>query len=100
MVRKEDEECNGKHITHLFIYLCIDFILVSHSHYIQFKFKVLIFKMGYYQHIKVQMRYKQKNMTTGLDQPYDIEFDFTSRFPIGFRGCFVCGATDHFGTSK
>ena len=39
-------------------------------------------------------------MTTGLDHPYDIEFDFTSRFPIGFRGCFVCGATDHFGTSK
>ena len=39
-------------------------------------------------------------MTTCLDHPYDIEYDYTSRFPISFRGCFVCGATDYFGTNK
>ena len=38
--------------------------------------------------------------TTGLDHPYDIEYDFTSQFTIVFRGCFVCGDTDYFRTSK
>ena len=53
----------------------------------------------YYKHTKVQLRYK-KNRTISLDHPFNIEYDFTSRFPIGFRGSFVCGATDHFGTHK
>ena len=42
----------------------------------------------------------KKNKTTGLDHPYDNENDFTSRFPVGFRGCFICGATYHFGSSS
>ena len=50
-------------------------------------------------HTKIQLRYK-KNRTTGLDHPYDIEYNYTSRFPIGFRGCFVCGDTYLFGTNK
>ena len=54
---------------------------------------------GYYMHTKVQLRYKQKNRTKGLDLLYDTEYDYTSRFPIGFRGCFVCGATYHFRTN-
>ena len=58
-----------------------------------------LWRKGYYRHTKVQLRYK-KNRTTGLDHPYDIEYDYDSQFPIGFRGCFICGATDHFGTNK
>ena len=41
-----------------------------------------------------------KNRSTGLNHPYNIEYYYTSRFPIGFRGCFVCGATDHFGSNN
>ena len=57
-----------------------------------------LWRKGYYMHTKVQLRYKKK--TTGLDRPYDIEYDYTSRFPIGFRGCFVYGTTDRFGTNN
>ena len=35
-----------------------------------------------------------------MDHPYVIKYDYTSRFPIGFRGCFVCGIIDHFGTNN
>ena len=35
---------------------------------------------------------------TGLQHPYDKETNYISRFPVGFRGCFNCGATDHFST--
>ena len=42
----------------------------------------------------------KKNSTTGLYHSYDIEHNFTYRFPINFRGSFICGAIDHFGTSK
>ena len=28
--------------------------------------------------------------------PYDAEYNFMSRFPIGFRGCFICGSTNYF----
>ena len=59
-----------------------------------------LWRKGYYMHTKVQLRYNKKNKTTGLDHPYDIEYDYTSRFPIGFRGCYICGATDHFGNNK
>ena len=38
----------------------------------------------------------KKNNATGLDHPYDAEYNFTSRFPVGFRGCFICGEMDHF----
>ena len=27
---------------------------------------------------------------TGAAHPYDAEYDFTSRFPLGFNGCFTC----------
>ena len=32
----------------------------------------------------------------GVEHPYDPEWDFTSEFPVGFRGCFICGKDDHF----
>ena len=32
----------------------------------------------------------------GVEHPYDPEWDFTSEFPVGFRGCFICGKADHF----
>ena len=38
----------------------------------------------------------KKNSTTGLDHPYDMEYNFTSRFTVSFRGCFICGATYYF----
>ena len=38
----------------------------------------------------------EKNRITGLYHLYDIEYDFTSRFPISFRWCFICGAIDYF----
>ena len=38
----------------------------------------------------------KKNRITGLDHPYDFEYNLTSRFPVSFRGCLICGATDHF----
>ena len=56
-----------------------------------------LWRKGYYSHTKVQLRYKQrKNRTTCLDHSYDIEYNFTSRFSVGFRGSFICGATNHF----
>ena len=41
-----------------------------------------------------------KKRTSCLNHPYDIEYDYTSRLPIGFQGCFVYGATGYFGTNK
>ena len=38
----------------------------------------------------------KKNRTTALNYPYDVEYNFTTRFPVGFRGCFICGATYQF----
>ena len=35
---------------------------------------------------------------TGIPHPYDESRDFLSRFPLGFRGCYYCGNTDHFRT--
>ena len=56
-----------------------------------------LWRKGYYSHTKVQLRYKQrKNRTTCLDHSYDIEYNFTSRFSVSFRGSFICGATNHF----
>ena len=33
---------------------------------------------------------------TGKEHPFDAEYNFLSRFALGFSGCFICGATDHF----
>ena len=38
----------------------------------------------------------KKNSATGLDRPYDIEYNFTSRSPVSFQWYFICGATYHF----
>ena len=70
---KEDEECNGKHITHLFIHLCIDFILVSHSHYIQFKFKVLIF-------LKLMIKGEERYICGDGNEYYSTDDDYRSYF--------------------
>ena len=35
---------------------------------------------------------------TGLQHPFDKARNFLSRFPLGFRGCFNCGKTDHRNT--
>ena len=38
---------------------------------------------------------------TGLQHPYDREDPKSiSKFPIGFKGCFKCGATDHWTSNK
>ena len=37
-----------------------------------------------------------RNPTTGVEYPNIKEYDFTSRFPVGFKGCFICGGGDHF----
>ena len=38
----------------------------------------------------------KRSEATGKDHPFDAEYNFLSRFPLGFNGCFICGATDHF----
>ena len=48
---------------------------------------------SYTQHEGVETR---KNSVTGENHPYDPEYNFTSRFPLEFSGCFICGSTDHF----
>ena len=48
---------------------------------------------SYKQHEGIETR---KNSVTGKDHPYDPEYNFTSRFPLEFSGCFICGSTDHF----
>ena len=40
----------------------------------------------------------KKHPETGLEHPYDMETSYLSRYPLGFRGCFACGGTDHFDT--
>ena len=37
-----------------------------------------------------------RNPSTGVEYPYDKEYNFTSRFPVGFKGCFICGGGNHF----
>ena len=32
---------------------------------------------------------------TGISYPHDKEYDFTSIFPVGFCGCFICRGEDH-----
>ena len=38
----------------------------------------------------------KRSEVTGKDHPFDAEYNFLSRFPLGFNGCFICGATNHF----
>ena len=38
----------------------------------------------------------RRDKATGVEYPYDTEYDFTSRSAIGFRGCFICGGGDLF----
>jgi len=38
----------------------------------------------------------KKNNVTGEEHPYDAEYDFVSRFSLRFKGCFICGAENHF----
>ena len=33
---------------------------------------------------------------TVIRYPYNIEYDFVSRFPVRFRECYICGRKDHF----
>lgn len=35
-----------------------------------------------------------RNNVICLDHPYTTEYNFTSRFPIGFRGYFICGGDE------
>ena len=32
---------------------------------------------------------------TGLQHPYDSTTNYVAKFPLGFRGCYACGAEDH-----
>ena len=38
--------------------------------------------------------------STGQQHPYDRENNYLSRFPLGFRGCYNCGKSDHFSTKN
>ena len=38
----------------------------------------------------------QRDPVTGIEYPFDAEYNFVSRFAVGFNGCFICGATNHF----
>jgi len=33
---------------------------------------------------------------TGIEYPFDESNNYVSRFPVGFRGCYMCGSQDHF----
>ena len=44
---------------------------------------------------KVETRLCQ---STGLQHLYNKDNDYLSRYPVGFKGCFNCGKTDHFRT--
>ena len=37
------------------------------------------------------------NPSTGQFHPWNEERQYLSRFPLSFRGCFICGGTDHRG---
>ena len=37
-----------------------------------------------------------KNSATGKDHPFNAEYNFISRFSVGYRGYFICGETAHF----
>ena len=41
----------------------------------------------------------KKKHDTGKEHPYDAEYDFVSQFPLRFKGCFICGATNRFLTA-
>ena len=41
----------------------------------------------------------QRDPATGIEYPFDSEYNFVSRFPLGFSGCFICGATNHYSRS-
>ena len=41
---------------------------------------------------------KRKNSGTGLQHPYDKEWDFLRRFLVGINGCYNCGQKDHRNT--
>ena len=47
--------------------------------------------------VTVQTR---KNTVTGKDHPFDPEYNFVSQFPVDWKGCFICGATDHFNSME
>jgi len=38
----------------------------------------------------------KNNNVTGKNHPFVAEYNFTRRFPVDFRGCFICGETTHF----
>ena len=38
----------------------------------------------------------KRDPATGVEYPFDAEYNFVSRFAVGFNGCCICGATDHF----
>ena len=38
----------------------------------------------------------KRDPVTGVEYPFDAEYNFVSRFAVGFNGCFICGATNHF----
>jgi len=37
----------------------------------------------------------QFNPETGLQHPFDSSSNYLSKYPLGFRGCYACGGTDH-----
>ena len=37
---------------------------------------------------------------TNIKYPYDPEYDFTSRFAVGFKGCYICGSVEHFSSNE
>jgi len=37
---------------------------------------------------------------TGRDHPFEPEYNFVSRFPVDWKECFICGATDHFNSME
>ena len=40
------------------------------------------------------------NPSTGQFHPWNEERKYLSRFPASFRGCFICGGTDHRGSQN
>ena len=60
---------------------------ISYSH---------LWRKGCYRRTRFNCGTKKEKRDYRFKSPAVIEYNFTSRFPVSFRGYFMCGATDHF----
>ena len=37
----------------------------------------------------------RRHPATGLEHPYNPATNYLSKYPLGFRGCFICGSLEH-----